>query len=320
MGYGYYNQENIIMKNNNKKLTVSIGIPAYFAEKNIKALLESLVTQHEKNQIIQEIIVYSDGCTDKTVKESRSVKDKRIKVIDAKKRRGMIQGLFRMFKVYKGDVFVLLNDDIKITDNNFIDNLILPMKKNKEVGLVGGTPTPLPPRTFVEKATVSAWSVYDISRYKFRNGENKYTCDGKVMALSRSFIKKIDTNLPSEAYGCVDVYIYFSAISNGFDYKYARNAIVYFRAPENIRDFISLTARNNSNIYILEKRFGDIVNREYSIPKKYLYKEKIKELIKNPIPSIAVFFLGQYCNYLAIKKAKNFKVNWDVVTSTKNLN
>lgn len=307
------------MKKTNQKLKVSIGIPAYFAEKNIGALLTSLVKQNERNQEIVEIIVYSDGCTDNTVRESRSVKDKRIKIIDARKRSGMIQGLFRMFKIYKGDIFVLLNDDIKITDNNFIDNLILPMIKNKNVGLVGGTPTPLPPRTFVEKATISAWNVYDTSRYKFRKGENKYTCDGKVMALSRSFTEKINTNLPSEAYGCVDVYIYFSAITNGFNYKYAKSAVVYFRAPENIKDFISLTARNNSNIYILEKRFGDIVNKEYSIPKKYLYAEKVKELIKNPVPAITVFILGQYCNYLAIKKAKNFKVNWDVVTSTKNL-
>ncbi len=303
-----------------KKLNVTIGIPAYYAEQNIKALLESLVVQTEKNQKIVEIIVYSDGCTDKTVSESKSVKDKRIKVVDAKIRRGMIQGLFRMFKIYKGDVFVLLNDDIKITDQSLIDKLIAPMNRSKKVGLIGGNPQPLSPRTFIERATISAFNTYDLARYKFRKGENKYTCDGKIMALRREFIEKINTELPSEAYGCVDVYIYFSCITNNFLYKYARRAVVYFRAPETTKDFISLTARNNANIYILEKIFGNIVNSEYSIPKKYLYTEKAKELIKHPIPTLAAFALGQYCNYLALKRANNFQVTWDVVTSTKNLN
>lgn len=305
------------MKN---KITTTIGIPTYFAEKNIVNVLNSLITQNEKFQTIKEILIYSDGSTDKTVKLAKSVKDKRIKVIDAKKRKGMIKGLFEMFKIYKGDVFVLLNDDIKIIDNDVIDNLVIPMLKNKKVGLVGGNPQPLPPRNFVEKATISAFTVYDEARCKFKNGESKYTCDGKIMALRRDFVNILDKSLKPEAYGCVDVYIYFANITNNFLYKYARNAVVYFKAPETVKDFISLTARNNANIYILNKTFGSIVNEEYTIPKKILYTAKAKELIKHPFPAITIFVLGQYCNYLAYKRANNFQVTWDIVTSTKNLN
>lgn len=314
-----FQQRKFNMKNKSKKLSVSIGIPAYFAEKNIKNVLQSLVTQNKKNQTIKEILIYSDGSTDKTVKYARLVKDKRIKVIDAKKRKGMIAGLFKMFEIYKGDVFVLLNDDIKIIDKNVIDNLILPMKKNKNVSLVGGNPRPLPAKSLIERASISAFTVYDKTRYKFRNGENKYTCDGKIMALRRNLVSAIDKTKSTQTYGCVDVYIYFACIANKFTYKYARNAQVWFKMPNTVKDFISLTARNNANIYILEKTFGNIVNTEYSIPKKYLYTEKLKELLTHPIPSLSAFILGLYCNFLAYRRANNFQVTWDIVTSTKNL-
>lgn len=303
-----------------KKLTVSIGIPTYFAEKNIKTVLESLIIQTEKNQKLLEILVYSDGSTDKTVKLARSIKDKRIKVIDAKKRHGMLAGLFYMFKVYKGDVFVLLNDDIQITDTSLIDTLVEPLVKNKHVGLVGGIPRPLPARTFIERATISAFNVYDTARFKFRNGNNKYTCDGKIMAMRRNLVEAFDKTQTPEVYGCVDVYIYFTCITKKLLYKCAPNAVVWFRAPENTKDFISLTARNNANIYILEKKFGSIVNKEYTLPKKVLYLAKTKELFLHPILATTVFFLGLYCNYLAKRRANSFQATWDIVTSTKNLN
>lgn len=306
-------------KQTSKKLTTSIGIPCYFAEKNIVNVLSSLITQNEKNQTIKEILVYSDGSTDKTIMLARSIKDKRIKVIDGKKRKGMIAGMFKMFEIYKGDLFVLLNDDIKITDNSFIDHAVKPFLKEKNIGLVGGTPKPLPSRTFTERASASAYNVYDEARLKFRKGNNKYTCDGKIMVLSRKLINVLDKKQKLNEYGCVDVYIYFTCITNNLLYRYVPKAVVWFRGPENMHDFISLTARNNTNIYMLEKTFGSIVNEEYSIPKKYLYTAKAKELFKHPIPALAVFFLGLYCNYLAMHRASNFQAKWDIVTSTKNL-
>ena len=50
-----------------KKLTVTIGIPAYNEEANVRNLLVSLLAQKETNFKLQEIIVVSDGSTDKTV-------------------------------------------------------------------------------------------------------------------------------------------------------------------------------------------------------------------------------------------------------------
>ena len=50
----------------NKKLTVSVGIPAYDEEANIKSLLEAILQQRQENFILKSIIVVSDGSTDRT--------------------------------------------------------------------------------------------------------------------------------------------------------------------------------------------------------------------------------------------------------------
>jgi glycosyltransferase involved in cell wall biosynthesis len=51
-----------------KKINVTIGIPCFQAEANIKTLLSSLIKQNENYCKVVKIIVYCDGCTDATSK------------------------------------------------------------------------------------------------------------------------------------------------------------------------------------------------------------------------------------------------------------
>ena len=66
-----------------KKLSVSVGIPALNEELNIKQLLTAILRQEEDSFVLREIIVVSDGSTDETVALAKSIKDKRIRVINA---------------------------------------------------------------------------------------------------------------------------------------------------------------------------------------------------------------------------------------------
>ena len=67
-----------------KKISLSIGIPAHNEEANIGRLLENLLTQPlEDFLILEEIIVVTSGCTDRTEKivDKFAKKDERIKHI-----------------------------------------------------------------------------------------------------------------------------------------------------------------------------------------------------------------------------------------------
>ena len=59
---------------NMKKLRISIGIPAYNEGGNIARLLRSVLGQ-KKRELIDEIIVISDGSSDNTVSEVKTFND-----------------------------------------------------------------------------------------------------------------------------------------------------------------------------------------------------------------------------------------------------
>ena len=71
------------------KSTLTIGIPAYNEEANIGLLLNDITLQKNRNYILKEIIVVSDGSTDSTVKKVEQASIQSIKLIINKKRTGL---------------------------------------------------------------------------------------------------------------------------------------------------------------------------------------------------------------------------------------
>lgn len=298
--------------------SITLGIAAYNCQDNIYPLLKSLLSQKIFRRVDQ-IIVYSDASTDQTVEEAKKVKSKKIKVIEAKKRQGFAHAVEIILKLNKSEITILLNDDIKITDSHFIEKISMAFINNR-VGLVSANPQPMKPLTFIEKAANSAFRVYEQMRYTIRSGNNEFTCDGKVLALSKPFIKGLHMPKNYEQTGNTDSFLYFSCLANGFKYKHVKKAVVKFKLPSNLKDYLSLTVRNNTDPYILKGKFGKVVEIEYKKPKLVFYYFGMIEFFKNPTGAILVFIIGLYVWYKAKQVKKAFNPTWDIVMSTKNLN
>ena len=67
-------------KKNNIKL--SIVVPAYNEEKNIKKTIRAILNSHNKLNYDYEIIVVVDGSPDKTAREARKIKSTKVKVYE----------------------------------------------------------------------------------------------------------------------------------------------------------------------------------------------------------------------------------------------
>ena len=87
---------------------VSIIIPLYNEEKYIKECVNSVVNQTYKNI---EIIVINDKSTDNSLNELKSIRDKRIKIIDLKENKGVSNARNLGVKEANGEYICFLDSD-----------------------------------------------------------------------------------------------------------------------------------------------------------------------------------------------------------------
>lgn len=300
--------------------SVSIGIAAHNAEKNIGRILESLFFQAEDGFSIQEIIVHCDDCNDKTLQISQSFNQPKIKIVENKNRKGFAGSVKALLEAGSGDIIVLLNDDIKIDDPELIKKIIVRFPSSPKVGMVFANPRPLAPRSFIEAVILSSFNAWDNMRQKIRNGRNIFCVDGKVMAFSRSFVSAFRFPDNLKQMGNVDAFFYMACVAQGFSCEYAREARVYYRNPSTFSDYVEWVSRNNSNQGLLRKQFGQLVDKEYAKPFWLYTRCVLAEFVKNPLAGLFIFFSRFYINHLAEKKSKNFIQTWKVIETSKDLN
>lgn len=122
------------MRNLSSTPLVTLGIPAYNAEKFIGWAIKSVLNQTFKDF---ELIITDDGSTDRTVEIAKSFKDDRIIVISDGENHGISYRLNQQIDLARGKYFARMDaDDIMFPDR--IDNQIKYMEANPKVDAVGG--------------------------------------------------------------------------------------------------------------------------------------------------------------------------------------
>lgn len=305
----------------NSKLTLTVAIAAYNAEKNIKKLSESMLNQKEISFILNKVVINSDSSSDNTVKYAKSIKNKRMKVIDSKARTGFAGALVSLVKYNNTDVLCILNDDIIVNDLLFLEKLVRPFIKEKNIGLVCCNAQPLKSNNFVANAVRSGYIPYKQIGEEIKNGNNVYSVDGKTLCLSKKFIKTIRFPNDYRHMGNVDKHIYFACINNQFIYRYVKDAIIYFKCPSTIKDFTKWQIRNFQSTKYIHKSYwgGKLVDKEYILPVNKFRYYKLLELLKNPLGGLFIFTLGIYCSFQARFDKTDFKIKWDTVQTTKEI-
>lgn len=301
----------------NKKLTVTIGIPAYNEEANIGYLLKSLIEQKGENFMIDKIIVSSDGSTDRTFEIVKSFKDSIIKLLENKKRRGQASCQNQLATYAKSDIFVLLEADTLPADQNYIKNLVEPLTQDSSVGLVFGQAVALPPRNFFEKIMYFKSSLKEEILQTIKNGNSLHECSGqRGRAFSKKFTKKLywPGDIPEDTFSSL------ICQKLGFKIKYARNAIIYYRLPANVKDYLKQYSKYSKARTALRKYFS-----AEEIESKYKYFSPqglgiaVKGVIRNPLLMFSYVSVLALVKILNINKGVHFNPFLEIHESSKTL-
>jgi hypothetical protein len=168
----------------------------------------------------------------------------------------------------------------------------------------------------IEKIIYSGEKIKTTFFEEYKSGNNIYTCRGTTRAFSRKLYKNI--KFPNWAGD--DAYSYLHAVTNGYKYKFIRRAIVYFKLPDNYPDFEKQVIRFLSINSNLIGMFGKKeIHKQYFYPKFSFIKNVLIGGNKNFYRAAIYSFLFLFIRIKKIFISGNSNANWNISTSTKNL-
>lgn len=305
------------MKKISNKKTVTIALSVYNEERNIIPFLNSLIIQNDKGFMITQILIISDGSTDKTVQRIQEVNDQRIKIINCKSRKGKSFHLNTIYRNLITDYLVQTDGDVIFSHSYVVRDMIKQFMEDENIGMCAGNPQPINGSNFIEKADSNAFKVYALIYKNINNGKNVFTADGRILAYKRDLLKKI--NIPEDMISN-DVYTYYCCITLGYKFKYVKEAIVYFKCPLSLKDKVRQNKRAAATNRRMARYFPwKIILRESYIPTNVRIKSAILQFFKDPIGSIFIFGINKYCQMIAHNEETKLNAKWDIATSTKAL-
>lgn len=290
-------------------LSVSMGICAYNEEQNIEYLLKSLSGQITDKVHIEEIIIISDGSTDRTDEIVQSyIKEDKIKVIRLKNRCGKYAAVNKFLELAKSPVLVLASADI-ILAKDAVEKLGVGFLSDGTLGIAGCHPKPVNSIDhFMGYVVNLQWHLHhelSLIRPKF----------GELIAF-----RNVIDSLPLT---CVDEEQIAAIIKNkGYALKYIPEAVVYNKGPENVRDFLIQRRRIYSGHIILKKICGYEVTTLKGIRiLKCLLENVSSEYKKNKLWLLGAVILEMTGRVLGgldtIFKKDHYK--WEIARSSKNI-
>lgn len=263
-----------------KKITITIGIPAYNEEKNIARLLDNVLHQKGKNFVIKKIIVVSDSSQDNTNEIVLNYKNKGVHLVCTPNRKGQIYGQNLIFKLAKSDLVVLFEADTYPQNEYYLSRLIKPLLKNKKIGLVQGSMKPLKTETIIEKALAMQFKKFSKIILTYDSQKNPIP-SGRG---GRVFTKTVYKNLVWPASVPEDEYAFLWCFSNGIKTFLEKSAICYFRLPQTFSEYTKSMQKNKSASITINKHFSS-ETISHAMPTSY--KEKALVLFyfffKNPV-------------------------------------
>lgn len=293
-----------------KKITVSVGIPAYNEAKNIKKLLTSLLHQQERGFVLREIIVVLDGSSDGTLQQLQTITDARIVIIKGKKRKGKSARLKQIFQQFTSDVLVLLDADVIITDAHLFAKILKRSHLTRD-GLVTVNALPLPAQNFFEKSLeVGVLMMKDIA-HRWNGGRNYLSFKGCFLILDKTFAKRM--MLPQSLVNN-DAFLYFSAIEQGYPTRSLSDLFVFYRSPRTLHDHRKQAARYHASRDELVPYFSETIDQAYHLPLTISLQSMIKYFFRHPV---------YWISYLGIKLItkvsgeRKITSTWSIAHSTK---
>jgi len=247
------------LASSDKKLGVTIGIPAYNERRRIGCVLRQVL--HQNGFQVDKVIVNISGSTDGTQDEiiatiNHCKASSLVKIIDKHERAGKAAALDEILKACSSDIVIFLDGDVKLHDKCF-DEILKPFLFDDSVGIVSGNVAPLNGNNegvFYFISRLERQMHHELCVDLMRKGMSPKV-NGTFFAVKRNVISHLPRHVVSD-----DEYVSWNAQRKGYRVVYAPKAIVYTKDPESFRDYIAKRRRIFVGHFLIKKTMG------YTVP------------------------------------------------------
>lgn len=293
------------------QIRFSVGVCAFNEENNIEKCIRSIFNQNYDNIIMEELIIVSSGCCDKTnmIIQELMKEYPEIRLIEEKSRNGKNAAINCFLNNKKTELVAIVNADNILASNYSLQQLIEPFT-DETIGMTGGHPIPMNSSRHV--AGFSSQLIWSFHHHI----ANYCTKIGELIAF-----RDIGVLLPIDTQSDED-YIRKTIELYGLKVKYVPEAITYIRGPETINDLIKQRSRVNiGQSYMKTKEHYYNPSRDPKIL-MIVFTNVLKDVGVHPIKFSIAVFIEVLCRIKGIiyVKEKHDDLNiWDQVQSTKKI-
>jgi len=244
---------------NEKRVTVSVGIPAYNEGRTISQLLNAILKQPVNGFLLKEVIVNASGSNDDTEAKVQGVTrvDSRVKLISTGMRSGKTAALNDIIQRVKSDLVLFLDADV-VLEKNSILSLITPFLQNEKMGVCSGNTMPveaLKQEGIFEFASLFIREFHhELCSYLMSKGLAPKV-NGTFYAFRRGIVNSFPRLVVSD-----DEYVSWLAQKKGYKIVYVPNACVFTRDPHSFHDFIRWQTRIIAGQFYMKRHF------KYDVP------------------------------------------------------
>lgn len=299
-----------------KQTSVTVAIPAFNEAENIGNILDSLLLQKQKRIVLEKILVYTDGTTDQTPKivKEKMRQSQLIHLIVGKTQRGKFYRLNKIYKENNSDVLIVLDADIGLVGDSFLDNFAGVFTRDKSAQLVSAHELPLIPKDFIGRVIASSYLMWDQIRWSIPNYDHVQNLYARATAYRGSFAKTL--YIPDEATE-ERLYLYLMAKkTDGF--RYTKKASIYYWPVNTIYDYVKLTERAFGRPQpAVNKVFGYNATYFYTVERKYKLEGTIKSFLRDPIFTPFALLLGYVLSKMTLSRKTVDSPIWEISTSSK---
>lgn len=245
-------------KKSNFEPTISVIIPAYNEEETIKGTVESVLNaDYPKDKI--EVIVVNDGSKDKTAEVVKSIKDKRVKLLN-KRNSGKADSLNYGIKHSKGEIVITLDadsyiekDSIKKMLGYFEDDVAavtsaVKVRERKDM-------------TFLEKLQKLEYLFTIFNRRLFAMINGVYVTPGPFSAFRREIFDEVGGFDPNNIMEDQEIALRIQAAN--YRIESCMDAVVYTDVPKDFSSFMRQRERWHRG------GFRNVMKYSYTINPKY---------------------------------------------------